>query len=58
MLSLYGTLFTMPSASTTLNQMGDWSSTLFTEFWPLITVILGVGVAFLVIKLIVGLFNR
>jgi len=49
-----GTLFTMPDASTTLNGVGAYAGPIFTDFLPLIYIILGV----LVIAFILGVIIR
>lgn len=56
MLTLFGTLFTIPDATTTLSDVGAWSGPLFTDLWPLVMMIGGIalalGIAFSIIRAI------
>lgn len=49
-----GTLFTLPDASSTLNQIGAYSSPVFTDILPLVLLIVGVLLAFVVVKLLIS----
>jgi len=53
-----GTLFTLPDASTTLANVGAYSSPLFSDFLPLIYIILGVLVIAFLISIIIGAFTK
>lgn len=57
MLSIFGTLFTMPDASTSLNAIGEWSAPLFTDFLDLIWYILGFAFIIFLIRLVLGIFK-
>lgn len=56
--ALAGTLFTLPDASSTLATMGSYSSPIFTDLFPLVELIVGVLLAFLVVRLIIGVFTK
>jgi len=57
---IYGTLFTMPSATDIMASTSEYSSPLFTDFLPLIYLVLGVTLAVgLVIVLVsIGPFGK
>lgn len=56
-MPLYATLFTMPSATSTLTEAGEWSSELFDSFLPILYIIIGVGIFVLFFRLIARLFR-
>jgi hypothetical protein len=49
-----GTLFTLPDATSTLAQVGAYSSPIFSDLFPLVALIVGVLLATLVVKLLIG----
>lgn len=49
-MGLFGTLFTIPDATTTITAVGAYSTTWFTEFLPVVYLIVGVAVAALAIR--------
>lgn len=51
---LLGTLFTVPSSSTAITEIGSYSTSWFTELLPVIYWVLGILVAVLVIKWLSG----
>lgn len=52
-----GTLFTLPDASTTLAGVGAYSSPIFTDFLPVIYIVLGVLVVGFILSLIIRAFT-
>jgi len=55
---LVGVLATLPSATSTLAQVGAWSSPIFDELWPFGVFAIGVFLGFFLIKYIIGLFRH
>lgn len=55
---LFGTLFTLPDASTTLSNLGAYSVPVVSDFLPLIYVVGGISLALLVVGFVIYLFTR
>lgn len=51
-------LFTLPNASTTLAGIGEYSTPIITDFLPFIYVIVGITLAILIVKWLVGIFTH
>jgi len=57
-MPLFGVLITLPSASTTLAGVGAYSEPLFTEFLPIIYLVLGILIPVLVAVLIISIVRH
>lgn len=55
---LTGVLATLPSATTTLAGIGEWSSPIFAELWPFGLMAMGVFLGFFIIRYVIGLFRH
>lgn len=53
---MYGILFTLPDASTTLNGIGAYSAPIFSDFLPLIELVVGIGLAVAIIAWLITHF--
>jgi len=57
-INMYGVLFTMPAASTTLAGIGAYSSPVFDDFYPILLLLAGVIIPVLAVGLIIMLFRH
>lgn len=50
----YGILFTLPTTSDILVSIGEVSTPIFSDFWPIVTLVLGLVLVFVVIRVLFG----
>jgi len=55
---MLGVLFTVPDATTSLASISEWSSPLFTEFWPYAMIAIGIFLGIWGVKFVVSLFTH
>jgi len=55
---MFGLLFTLPDASTTMNGLGDYSKPVVTDFLPVIYVIGGIVLGLLITRFIIGMLQN
>lgn len=53
---MYSILFTLPDASTTMNGIGAYSAPIFSDFLPFIELVLGVVLAFIIVRWLISIF--
>lgn len=46
---MFGVLFTLPDASTTLASVGAYSSPVFSDLFPILELIVGIGLAIAIV---------
>lgn len=52
------TLITIPTATSTIAGMSEWSSPFFNELWPYMLIVLGLGFVGYLIKAITGIWHK
>jgi len=55
---IFGTLLTLPDASTTLAAVGDYSAPIFTDLLPFFYLAIGVFLGLFVVSWLIGLVAR
>ena len=55
-MPIFGTLFTLPDASTTLSNLGAYSTPVASDFMPLFYLLGGIALAILIVVVIVKIF--
>jgi hypothetical protein len=55
---LFGTLFTLPSASSTLEGLSAYSSPIFSDFWPAIELVGGIAIGIGVVAILIIVLTR
>jgi len=51
-------LITIPSATSTIEGMSEWSAPFFAEIWPYMLIVLGLGFVAFAIRWIGGIFSK
>lgn len=55
---MFGTLFNLPSASSSIASIGEYSAPLVTDFLPFVFIVVGFALGILVVKAVVNMFQN